>query len=251
MSDKISCREGVYQGGWKVAIEYLPQAGVKYVELGDYEKAELVSVAGACREKGVTPLTIAGGVDCDKPESVNRVKAECEAAKAVGVQYYFLSAHGKDRAAAMKTLAGLGAFAAKCGVTLCLETHPPFCLNADEMRKTINEVNHPNVRINFDTANVMYYNEGLHSAEELEKIIDVVASMHMKDTDGGFHSLNFPVLGKGVVDFSRVIRILHDANFAGPLTLELEGPIIDKLDLAGRHEAVKACVEHLGKYAKL
>ena len=251
MPDKISCREGVYPGGWKVAIEYLPNAGIKYVELGDYDKPELVKVAAACRAKGVTPLTIAGGVDTDNPDSVARVKAECEAARDAGVQFYFLSANGKDRAAAMKTLAQLGRFAARCGVTLCLETHPPFCLNAGEMLKTIAEVNCPNVRINFDTANIMYYNEGMNSAEELEKVVEHVASLHLKDTDGGFHSLNFPVLGKGVVDFSRIFRILHDAAFTGPLTLELEGPIIDKLDLAGRDEAVVACVKHIDRYAAL
>jgi len=32
MENKISCREGVY-GGWKQSAEYLPKAGVKYIEL--------------------------------------------------------------------------------------------------------------------------------------------------------------------------------------------------------------------------
>ena len=250
MPDKISCREGVY-GGWKTAIEQLPKAGIHYIELGDYPREELIPIAAACRAKGVTPLTIAGGVDTDNPASVERIKSECSAARDAGIQFYFVSANGKDRPAAMKTLATLGVHAATNGVTLCLETHPPFCLNAAEMLKTIAEANSRAVKINFDTANIMYYNEGINSADELDKIVSNVASVHLKDTDGGFHSLNFPVLGKGVVDFPRVFKTLHKAGFTGPLTLELEGPLVDKLDTAGRHQAVVDCMKYLAKHARL
>ncbi|HUW31827.1 MAG TPA: TIM barrel protein, partial [Planctomycetota bacterium] len=165
MQDKISCREGVYKG-WKNAIEYLPKAGIVYIELDERPAAELRQVADACRAGGVTPLTIAGGVDACNPEAVARVKTACEASEQIGVRHYFLSAHGQGataavaRAAAMKSLAEIGEHAAKHGVTLCLETHPPFCTNAAEMLRTMAEVNHPNVRINFDTANVLFYNHG-------------------------------------------------------------------------------------------
>ena len=244
MANKISCREGVY-GGWEAAIEYLPKAGISYIELQVREVDDLAKAAEAGRAKEVIPLTIAGGVDCDDAASIDTVKAACDVAKAIDVQYYFLSAKGEDRAKSMNVLHDLGGHARDCGVTLCLETHPPFCLNADEMLKTMSEVNQDNVRINFDTANVFYYNENTDSADELDKCVSYVASVHLKDTDGGFKSGNFPVFGEGVVQFPRIFKTLHDHGFDGPLTMELEGTLMKGLDADGRHEKVVGCMEYL------
>ncbi|MEW6360324.1 MAG: sugar phosphate isomerase/epimerase family protein [Planctomycetota bacterium] len=244
MPNKISCREGVY-GSWETAAQYLPKAGIRYIELQVREVDALKAAADGCRKKGVTPLTIAGGVDCDDQASIAKVKAACEMAKKIDVRYYFLSAKGQDRAKSMKTLRALGQHARGCGVTLCLETHPPFCLNGSEMLKTMSEVKQDNVRINFDTANVFYYNENTDSADELDKAVKYVASVHLKDTDGGFKSGNFPVFGEGVVQFKRIFKTLHDNGFDGPLTMELEGDLMKGLDNDGRHAKVVGCMNYL------
>jgi sugar phosphate isomerase/epimerase len=244
MAWKISCREGVY-GGVDEAVRHLPGAGIHHLEINVRPEAELKKAAESCRAAGVTPLTLSGGVACEDPASLQAVRDACRAAKAIGVRLFFLSAHGPDRPAAMSRLRELGAFAADCGVTLCLETHPPFCLNAAEMLKTMDEVNHPNVRVNFDTANIFYYNQGMDSADELPKVIGHVASVHLKDTDGGFKSMNFPVFGEGVVRFPRIFEILAAADFDGPCTMELEGPLLKGLDAAGRHAKVLACMAYL------
>ena len=244
MPNRISCRENVY-GGWKKAVCYLPKAGVRYVELEGQTLHELQEAADACRLADVTPLTIGGGVDLDDEASIANAKQLCDAAGEIDVHKFFISAHGGDRNAAAKTLTALGEYAAIRGVTLCLETHPPFCRNADDMRRTMEMVDHPNVRINFDTANIMFYNKEVDSADELARIVDYVASLHLKDTDGGFHSANFPVFGEGVVPFPRIFSILHDAGFDGPLTIELEGPLLEGLDADGCHEKVVGCMSYL------
>jgi sugar phosphate isomerase/epimerase len=79
----------------------------------------------------------------------------------------------------------------------------------------------------------------------LERVIPFVASMHLKDTDGGFKSGKFPVLGQGVVDFPRIFKTLADAHFDGPLTMELEGDLMKGLNLDQRQEKVAACVAYL------
>ena len=213
-------------------------------------------MADACRAAGVTPLTISGGVDACDAAAVARVKAMCEAAEEIGVKHCFISAHGQGataavaRAAAMKSLAEIGQHAAKHGVILCMETHPPFCTNAAEMLRTMAGVNHPNVRINFDTTNVLFCSHGLNSADELEKAISRVASLHLKDTTGKFRTADFQVLGKGVVEFRRVFDTLHRVGFTGPLTIELEGAVVDGLDVPGRHEKVVQSMECLRKFAR-
>jgi inosose dehydratase len=79
------------------------------------------------------------------------------------------------------------------------------------------------VRINFDTANVYFYNHGVDAVAELERLAEFVAAVHLKDTDGGYRHWHFPALGRGVVDFGGVFRVLDEAGYAGPYTLEIEG----------------------------
>jgi sugar phosphate isomerase/epimerase len=246
MAFLFSCREGVY-GTWKEAVEHLPGTGIQALEVGARPVEELKEVAAGVKAAGLTIGTLAGGVNFDKPESVEAYHASLAAAEAVGVGLYFTSASGSEqpREHYMERLHELAQRAAGHGVTISLETHPPFCQNADDMLATVKAANHPNVKINLDTANIYYYNEGRDSAADLEQVFDHVASLHLKDTDGGFHSGNFPVLGEGIVDFPRIFRKLKSASFAGPLTLELEGPVVGGKDLAERHAAVVGCMEYL------
>jgi sugar phosphate isomerase/epimerase len=45
----------------------------------------------------------------------------------------------------------------------------------------------------------------------------------LKDHKGEFEAWHFPALGKGIVDFPAVLRILREHHYAGPITLEIEG----------------------------
>jgi inosose dehydratase len=77
--------------------------------------------------------------------------------------------------------------------------------------------------VNFDTGNITFYNKGTDAVTELKKVIDYVATVELKDHDGKYKNWNFPVLGKGVVDFPSVLRLLERQGFQGPLTIEVEG----------------------------
>lgn len=242
----ISIREGGY-GGWEAAVEHVADAGINHLEVSVRPLEELEKIAKAAADKGVEILTLAGGVNLDSEEAMDgfiEMIAACEKLQ-VGVFFVSVSGAELDRATHMSRLRSLGEAAAARGVVLSMETHPPFCANADGMLQTMAEVAHDNVRMNLDTANIFYYNEGLDSADELERVIDYTASLHLKDTDGGFKSPNFPVLGQGVVDFPRILAILEAAGFAGPLTMELEGPVVGGLEVAQRHEVVVACMDYL------
>ncbi len=244
----ISLREGCY-GPWEAAVEWAPKAGITHLEINVRPLADLETIAAGAKARGVKILTLSGGVMLSENASVEDTAAMIAACAKVEAPVFFISANGADmsREQMMGRLRHLGDVAGAHGVTLALETHPPFCKNAEGMLQTMAEVNHPNVRLNLDTANVFYYNHGLDSADELERVIAYVASLHLKDTDGGFESMNFPALGEGVVRFPRVREILAAASFTGPLTLELEGPVLDGLTVEGKHEVIVRCVEYLRK----
>ena len=118
----------------------------------------------------------------------------------------------------------LGDTAVAAGIILAVETHKGPTQNAEAMLDLMSDVDHPGVRLNFDTGNIAYYNQGFDPCEELEKVKHLVQSVHLKDNRGGFEDWYFPALGDGgSVDFVRVREILDSIDFKGPYTIEIEG----------------------------
>jgi len=241
----FSVREPVYRG-WENAVDLLPQTPITGFEVSVRPAEELSEIVAALRDAGIEPMTVAGGVKLNEDESMANYVLALDALQKLAIPIFFTSASGEDdNEVAAGRLRDLADEAAARHVIISLETHPPYCENAAGMLATMEAVDHPNLRVNFDCANIFYYNKGLDSADELERVIDYVVSVHLKDTDGGFKSAQFPVLGEGVVDFPRIFATLEEAGFDGPLTLELEGPLMRDLDVDGRHQAVIDSMEYL------
>jgi inosose dehydratase len=143
----------------------------------------------------------------------------------MGVDYMFLSPkrHGASKETIYARLREAGEIADRYGVTIVLETHPDIGTNADVHLETMRQINHPRVRVNFDSGNIHYYNEGLDAAMELRKVIDYVATVEIKDHNGVFNDWNFPTLSEGVVDIPGVLQVLRENDYDGPVTMEIEG----------------------------
>jgi inosose dehydratase len=162
-------------------------------------------------------------------------------------------ADGRERQTVVANLRRLGDTAAGAGVTLALETHKGPTQNAAAMLALMSEVDHPHVRLNFDTGNIAYYNHGVDPCDELEKVKHLVRNVHLKDNRGGFEDWYFPALGDGgAVDFVRVREILDSVEFEGPYTIELEG-IGGEAEpkLEERQERIARSVRHLKTCAYL
>ncbi len=123
----------------------------------------------------------------------------------------------------VQSLRTMGEKAAGLGITIALETHKGPTQNAAAMLDLMARVDHPHVRLNFDTGNIGYYNQGADPVQELEQVRHLVRNVHLKDNRGGFEDWYFPAIGEGVIDFTRIRQILDDVEFAGPYTIEIEG----------------------------
>ncbi|MCA9430585.1 MAG: sugar phosphate isomerase/epimerase, partial [Candidatus Omnitrophica bacterium] len=116
----------------------------------------------------------------------------------------------------------------------------------DRHLETMKAIDHPNIRVNFDTANITYYNKNTDACTELKKIIDYVATIELKDHNLEFETWNFPVVGQGKVDFKCILDVLRKNDYQGPITLEFEGIEGVKLN---REETLKA-IEDSVEYAR-
>lgn len=152
-----------------------------------------------------------------------------------------------ERALVLKNLRTIGDFAAAHGVTVAFETHKGPTQNASAMLMLMEQLDHPCLRLNFDTGNIAYYNAGVDPADELEKVKHLVRNVHVKDNRGGFEDWYFPALGEGgAVDFSRVRTILDGVGYQGAYTIEIEGIGGEpEPGLEARQERIRKSAEHL------
>ena len=188
-----------------------------------------------------TPCPIAEDTVFDIFETYASLAAELGA----GVLFTSVHAGEMELKVAYDRLRRIGDIVQQHGVAIAMETHPDLCENGDKQAAVMAAVNHPAVGVNFDTANIYYYNEDIDTVVELAKSKEYVKSVHLKDTPGGFHDANFPVFGEGVVDFKSVFEITNSIGFHGPFTMELEGPKMhaDRPEEMEKH--VVGCLEHL------
>ena len=71
--------------------------------------------------------------------------------------------------------------------------------------------------------------------------------MHVKDQAGGKGKENFPALGDGEVDFTKVFDIVKKSAFKGPFTVEIENRSESP---AQRDDDVKRCYDYITRYVQ-
>lgn len=273
MTRVVSCysncfgAEGVY-----AAAERLPATGIRHLELAlrghnlgglvipesavvtekasDEEARAFVEHLRRCGV-GVSGCNV-GGANLLTPEGVAQTQRRIEFARRWFGVNVVVSGAGQpadagERARVRDALRAIGDTAAACGVTVALETHKGPTQNAAAMLATVAEVDHPAVRLNFDTGNIGYYNAGVDPVAELEQVKHLVANVHLKDNRGRFEDWYFPAVGDGgAVDFTRIRETLDSVGFAGPYTIEIEGILGEpEPGLDARVERVARSVRHL------
>ena len=232
--------------GVAAAIEHAPRIGVHALEVAlkphgglleipesvvASEKMSGEAVAGlkaSLAASGVRASTCNGLQRVMSEDGVDTCKARINLARELGATVLTGSADDvpeEQIGALYERLLELADYASERGLTLALETHPGIAVNADRALKALRDLDHPRIRLNWDTANVYYHNETMPDGEaELARVAPYVAHLHLKDSKRGYHEWFFPALGEaGGVDFANVGRILKDAGYAGNFSIELEG----------------------------
>jgi sugar phosphate isomerase/epimerase len=126
-----------------------------------------------------------------------------------------------DRSPFLNTLGEAAALASDKGITLGLETGQE---SADLLRRTLDDLRCPNVKVNFDPANMLLYNMG-DPIRAVEILGADICSVHLKDanvpTTPGAWGTEVP-LGEGQVNIPRFVEALKRVGYTGPLIIERE-----------------------------
>ena len=225
MKRKIACNLASYGPHREGAFEHLASIGLTNVEIPCPELGDVEEVRQKLADHGLTATSMILPCQMDADDVVLRFSHALETVSAmeVGIVFTSVKSGELDLDYVYGRLQNIGDAAAEHGVIVVLETHPDLVTNSQVAIETMAGVAHPNVRVNFDTANLYYYNEGIDAVEELARIAPYVGAVHLKDTNGGYRTWHFPALGRGVVDFGALFELLDAVEFSGPMALELEG----------------------------
>lgn len=130
----------------------------------------------------------------------------------------------EERSVLYEGLVELADHAATLGMTYCLDLQRGNCRNHRGMLQVMQDVQHPDLRVNFDTGALFYLNEEPVVEIAFLKVCSFVRHLNLKDSSGEYNSWHFPALGAGgAVDFLRIYQIMRDMRFPAPLSIHVDG----------------------------
>jgi L-ribulose-5-phosphate 3-epimerase len=126
-----------------------------------------------------------------------------------------------DRKPFLDTLGKVSALAATNGITVAFETGQE---TADLLRRTLDELKCPNLKVNFDPANMLLYDKG-DPIRAVEILGPDIRSVHVKDAHRpktpGQWGEEVP-LGQGSVNIRKFVETLKKVGYRGALCIERE-----------------------------
>jgi inosose dehydratase len=268
---RLACFTNSYgRFGGSAALHHLPKVGIEWLELpirtagtrpffGDQPLVttestlkDIADLKSRIAEAGLrlASCNITTGNPLD-PKVLTIIKKKLDLAQVFEVDLVVGGAGEAEteteRDVLYQHLQAIGDHAAGLGITYCFETHPGLCQHPDSMRDLMERLRHPHVGLNFDTGNILYYNQNLDVGEALRSVRKFVRHVHLKDTNGQYKAWHFPALGAGgAVDFAQVKHLLDEVGYDGPYSLEIEGIQGEpELALADYQDRIAASLDHL------
>jgi L-ribulose-5-phosphate 3-epimerase len=215
------------------ALDGIAAAGFDYVELSAVPGWTEHVGFGADRElrrrldaAGLEPVLLSAHSDLTTREGVEHAVAAVRWAAGFGIPVVNTAIGGhagqeEDEQAFLAHIDELADATEAAGVVVALEIHGDIMASGALTLPLMERIGRETIKVNYDTANVEYYG-GVKAVDDLPAIAPYLASVHLKDTVGGKGVWNFPALGEGSVDFAAIARVLEEAGYTGPLSVELE-----------------------------
>lgn len=189
------------------------------------------AMLGFAGEDYTTPQTIekTGGFGdpATRTERIERFKWGLARTKALGLTDIMLHAGfipevgSTERKPFLDTLATVGELARTQGITVAFETGQE---SASLLRRTLDDLKSPNLKVNFDPANMLLYDK-----DDPLRVLDLLApdirSVHVKDanrpTTKGTWGEEVP-LGRGQTNTKQFVHALKKVGYRGALCIERE-----------------------------
>ena len=242
----ISCTTSSYGStGLRGALDHLPTVGVYSIELAittadegagndplavstASSESELRRVERALADAGVQVAScrVSAG-NALEPDVVQLVRRKLEIAHRFGAKLVVGDAgwagSDNERDLLDRHLREIGDHAAGLGLVYCCDVGPGLCRDHRWMLHAMQELDHPQLRLNFDPGKLLYYNDYPSIEVALAKTCHLVRHVNLCDWNGAAGAPRYPALGYGgCVDFLRTLQLLRDSGYRGPYTISID-----------------------------
>ncbi|MBP1992104.1 sugar phosphate isomerase/epimerase family protein [Paenibacillus eucommiae] len=247
------------------AMEWMKEQKVDHVEITpigiDLEgQPELVdAIAAKARQLDLEVANFAVAGDVLKPtmeefeQEIARLKKQVETAARLGAlrmrhdvvawdkKPERSSQFEEDFAQIVEACGIIADYAAGFGITTTIENHGFYITPSDRVMRIVDAVNRPNFKLLLDVGNFLCVDEDPYAA--VKQAIGYAAIVHFKDFyirksnafpgEGWIQTLNGnyirgSIFGQGDMDMRRIIQVIKDSGFEGPISIEFEGMEPDK-----------------------
>ena len=128
-------------------------------------------------------------------------------------------------------------------MTLVLEIHGDHC-TGKILKEITDTVASKWVKINYDTANAIFYG-GVIPEKDMDNCGEDLVYIHLKDKAGEQKEWNFPALGEGNVNFPVIFKKLEEKQNLCPFSIEIEFTPEGAGSLENVNKAEKTSAEYL------
>ena len=243
MADRLAVSTNTYHSySLDEALGGIAAAGFTSVELSSVpgwtehvprnaDDDEIKRIGELVAQHGLTPISLSGHSDLASDAGIGEFRKALNIAKVLGIRYVTTSTGGHDASSEgsldeqqtrfLERIRPLADEAAADGIEICLETHGGVSATGAMAADLVRLIDQPNVGINYDTANVIFYG-GVRPEMDITAAAQLVNHLHIKDQIGGRGVWHFPTIGTGEVDFGPIFDALDSVRFTGPCSIELE-----------------------------
>ena len=237
------------------ALELVSSCGFEYVEIasiagvcehiapGDINGDFIQSVKDMLASAGLKAYAFAGHVDLTDEKETDDFLKKIELAAGIGCRLINTNSGPVSRMAQFReNMIKVIEKAERCNIKVCLESHGDIIETAQQAACVLREINHPLIRMNYDTGNTLYYAKGAIKLEEdILYASEFIEYIHLKDIRIDGDRVDYCPLGKGCVNFGKIFDSIK--QFERNIGCGLEIPVF----ITGDFNALNSTAAPLGE----
>lgn len=229
--------------GTNLCLGYTLEEALELVKESGFEYAELSSIVNMCEhinpkdlnaeyaEKikelldkvGMKCHAVSGHVDLTIDEQFKDFLKKIEFAGRIGAKIINTNSGPIERLPIFhKNMVKIIEQAEKWNVVIGLESHGDIVNTAKESIHIFKEFKHPLVRLNYDTGNTLFFNNGnIKIEEDIKYGLEYLEHIHLKDIRIQGNQVEYCPIGDGDVNFIKIFEVLKDFGKTIPCGLEI------------------------------
>ncbi len=257
MNNPLLISTAAYDGyDLATAFEEITRTGINLVEIAfiegytdpfseDYfNDVNAAKINALLEEYDLRCLSFSSHVDLSRAGIVEIFINRMDFAQKVGSQYIVSNAAPQERKNQfMENIRELGQTAAGMEMVIVLENPGDGSANVmdtgEHAANLIAEIDQPHVKVNYDFGNLLSHCfEKIRPEEDYKYVHDCAVHYHVKDVDSDDSGWYFTEIGKGTIDYRKILGEL--AALSEPVPISLEIPLrIRRASDASPHRAAR------------